>query len=72
MKQTEPTLCPVCDRPMRLAAVTPRSGNRPPVLTFECRVCCVALTRAQEQPSRPGDAAEAEAMAELNLLASPA
>jgi hypothetical protein len=55
---------------MRLATVTPRSGNRPPVLTFECRICCVALTRAQEQPSRTSGGSEAEAMADLNLLAS--
>jgi len=51
MKPIRPTLCPVCDRPMRLAAVTPRSGDRTAVQTFECCVCCVALTKAQEHAS---------------------
>jgi len=47
----KPTLCPVCDRPMRLAAMTPR-GGLPTVQTFECRVCCVALTKADDRPCR--------------------
>jgi hypothetical protein len=57
---------------MRLVAVTPRSGGRPAVQTFECRVCCVALTKAQEQPSRIAASSASDAMADAALLACPA
>jgi hypothetical protein len=62
------TLCPVCDRPMRLAAVTPRSGGLPAVQTFECRICCVALTAAQDQPFPLAAAADAVPARPLELL----
>jgi hypothetical protein len=52
---------------MRLAAVTPRSGGLPAVQTFECRVCCIALTTAQDQPF-PLAAADAVPARPLELL----
>jgi hypothetical protein len=57
---------------MRLVAVTPRSGGRAAVQTFECRVCCVALTKAQEQPSRIAASSANDAVANAALLACPA
>jgi hypothetical protein len=53
---------------MRLVAVTPRSGDRAAVQTFECRICCVALTKAQDQPARLA-AAPAAALADADLVA---
>jgi hypothetical protein len=57
---------------MRLVAVTPRSGGRAAVQTFECRVCCVALTQAQEQLSRAATSSASDALADPALLACPA
>jgi hypothetical protein len=53
---------------MRLAAVTPRSGGLPAVQTFECRVCCIALTAAQDQPFPLAAAADAVPARPLELL----
>jgi hypothetical protein len=53
---------------MRLAAMTPRAGGLPTVQTFECRVCCVALTKADERSSRPA-ALPADSLAVAGLPA---
>jgi hypothetical protein len=50
MKANKPTLCPCCDRPMRLASVAARSGSLPAVHTFDCNLCCVAMTKADDEP----------------------
>jgi hypothetical protein len=53
----KPTLCPNCNRPMRLASIAARVGL-PDVLTFDCNCCRVGLTRAEaavgaDQPGAP-------------------
>jgi hypothetical protein len=48
MKADKPTVCPCCDRPMRLANVTARSGGLSAVYTFNCNLCCVAMMKADE------------------------
>ena len=52
MNEPRLTLCPACDRPMRLASITPRAGFAP-VETLECQFCCVAVTQAQAVALEP-------------------
>jgi hypothetical protein len=50
-------VCPVCDRPMRLATVL----NRAPyerTFVLQCRPCGLSTTKTVEAPGRGGGAAE--------------
>jgi hypothetical protein len=50
-------LCPVCDRPMRLATVL-CPAPREQTLVLQCRPCGVSTTKTVEAPGRGDSAAE--------------
>jgi hypothetical protein len=50
-------LCPMCDRPMRLATVL-RPTPREQTLVLQCRPCGVSTTKTVEAPGRGDSAVE--------------